>query len=84
MQHMCVCRLLVKQAGRTLSKKWFFRRKPQQYFWKSMQMDGPMSCMHRYGILDYNRCPLMCEVKRETDGQNTLQYLYIVGRHGVE
>jgi hypothetical protein len=35
-------------------------------------------------FLDYNRCHLMCEVRRATDGQNTLQYLYTVGRHIVE
>jgi hypothetical protein len=27
-------------------------------------------------FLDYNKFPLMCEVKRETDGRNTLQYIY--------
>jgi hypothetical protein len=35
-------------------------------------------------FLDYNRCPLMCEVRRETDGRNTLQYIYTMGRHRVE
>jgi hypothetical protein len=35
-------------------------------------------------FLDDKRCSLMFEVGREIDGRNTLQYLYIVGRHEVE
>jgi hypothetical protein len=53
---------------------------------KSDFLEGNLSCMigkickwmgqflGRIDVefLDYNRCPLMCEVRRETDGRNTL------------
>jgi hypothetical protein len=61
---------------RRCPKKCFFKRKPHQQVWKKCVSEKDnVVCIGRE-FLEYNRFPLICEVRRETYGQNTLQYPY--------
>jgi hypothetical protein len=75
MQHVCVRGVSVQQ-GAYMFQKMFFKKKPQQYFEKLCKWKGQCLVCTCKAFLDNNRCRLMCEVRREIDGQNTLQYLY--------
>jgi hypothetical protein len=65
-------------------KKGFLRGSLNNIFGKVCKWMGHFLGCTDMEFLDYKISPLMCEVIRETDGQNTLQYLYIVGRHRVK
>jgi hypothetical protein len=68
----------------TLSKKLLLEGNLSNMFGKVCKWMGQCLRYIDVAFLDYNRCPLMCEVKREIDDRNKLQYLYTLVRHRVE
>jgi hypothetical protein len=84
MQHTYVRRLIVQQGTYIIQKVVFLEGNLNSMIGKGCKWMGQCLGCIDVAFLDYNRCPLMCEVRRETDGRNTLQHLYTVGRHRVE